>query len=97
MHPQRANIPLQGIDRCALAVGAISGPQAKFEVSFSAISPVVGFTWSARSTLVKADQLTLASGDSEHAYMVTISWGNKMNFRLCCEQVGFLLRQSLMS
>ena len=26
MHQQRANIPLQGIDRCALTVGAISGP-----------------------------------------------------------------------
>ena len=26
MYPQRANIPLQGLDRRALAVGAISGP-----------------------------------------------------------------------
>ena len=26
MHPQRANTPLQGLDRHALTVGAISGP-----------------------------------------------------------------------
>ena len=37
----------------------------------------------------KADQSTLASGDSEHAYVVTISWGNKMNFRLCVNKLGF--------
>ena len=35
MYPQRANIPLQGLDRRALTVGAISGP------SFGAISPVM--------------------------------------------------------
>ena len=26
MHPEWANIPLQGLDRCALTVGAILGP-----------------------------------------------------------------------
>ena len=41
MHPQRANIPLQGLDRRALTVGAISGPIANLEPSFGAISPVV--------------------------------------------------------
>ena len=29
MHPQRANIPLQGRDERALTVGAISGPQSQ--------------------------------------------------------------------
>ena len=37
----------------------------------------------------KVDQSTLASGGSEHAYVVTISWGNKMNFRLCVNKSGF--------
>ena len=42
MHPQRANIPLQGLDRRALTVGAISGPHSqRLEPSFGAISPVV--------------------------------------------------------
>ena len=41
MHPQRANNSLQGLDRCALTVGAISGPLAKLEPSFSAISPAM--------------------------------------------------------
>ena len=42
MYPQWANIPLQGLDRCALTVGAISGPTAKPEPCFGAISPIVG-------------------------------------------------------
>ena len=29
IHPQRANIPLQGLDRHALIVGAISGPHSQ--------------------------------------------------------------------
>ena len=29
MHPQRTNIPLQGLDRRALTVGAISGPYSQ--------------------------------------------------------------------
>ena len=41
MHPQRANIPLQGLDRHALTLGAISSPTANLEPSFGAISPVV--------------------------------------------------------
>ena len=41
----------------------------------------------------KADQSTLASGGSEHAWLfsVTISWGNKMNFSLCVNIPGFCL------
>ena len=39
----------------------------------------------------KADQLTLASGGSEHAYLfsVAISWGNKMNLSLRAKMSGF--------
>ena len=29
MHPQRAGIPLQGLDRHALTVGSISGPHSQ--------------------------------------------------------------------
>ena len=32
MHPQRANIPLQGLDIRALTVGATSGPTANREL-----------------------------------------------------------------
>ena len=42
MHPQRTNISLQGLDRCAVIMGAISIPTAKLEPSFGAISPVMG-------------------------------------------------------
>ena len=38
---QRANNPLQGLDRYALTVGAISGPTANLEHAFGTISPVV--------------------------------------------------------
>ena len=41
MHPQKANIPLQGLDRRALTVGVISGPHNQLGPSFGAISPVV--------------------------------------------------------
>ena len=39
----------------------------------------------------EADQLTLASGGSEHAqsFSVAISWGNKMNFSLYANMAGF--------
>ena len=41
MYPQRAIISLQGLDRHALTVGAISVPIAKLEPSFDAISSAV--------------------------------------------------------
>ena len=66
MHPQKANITLQGLDRCALTVGAISGPLAKLEPSFGAISPVVDLHGREKHS-GKADQLISASGGSEHA------------------------------
>ena len=41
MHPQRANIPLQGLDRRALTVGAISGPQSQLGALLGTISPAM--------------------------------------------------------
>ena len=41
MHPQRANIPLQGLDRRARIVGPYQVPTADLVASFGAISPVV--------------------------------------------------------
>ena len=75
MYPQRAIIPLQGLDRCALTVGAISGPTAKLEASLVTFHQLwiymVGKKYSEKADQLtfsgKADQLILASGGSEHA------------------------------
>ena len=63
MHPQRANIPLQGLDRRALTVGAISGPHSQLGALFGAISPVVDLHGQQKAF----KEVTLASGGSEHA------------------------------
>ena len=68
MHPQRANIPLQGLDRRALTVGAISGPHSQpgallwRHFMHQSWIYMVGKKHSG-----KADQSTLASGGSAHA------------------------------
>ena len=63
MYPQRANIPLQGLDRRALTVGAISSPTGPPLVPFhQSWIYMVGKRHSG-----KANQSTLASGDSEYA------------------------------
>ena len=87
MCPERANIPLQDLDRHALTVGAISGLHSQMEPSLGVISPVVDLKQHSK----KAYQSTLASGSSEHAWLfsVAISWGNKMNFRLCANMSVF--------
>ena len=66
MHPQRANIPLQGLDRCALTVGAISGPHSQPGALLWHHFTSRGFTWSAKN-IQESRQSTLASGGSEHA------------------------------
>ena len=66
LYVQRANIPLQGLDRCVLTVGALSGTPAKLEPSTGTISPVVSLP-SLQTALWKTDQLTLASEGIEHA------------------------------
>ena len=67
MHSQRTNIPLQGLDRHALTVGAISGPHTQLGALLWRHFSSHGFTWSTKKHLGKADQLTLVSGGSEHA------------------------------
>ena len=49
MHPQRASIPLQGLDRRALTVGAISGPHSQPGALLLRHFTNHGFTWSAKS------------------------------------------------
>ena len=50
MHPQRANIPLQGLDRRALTVGAISGPHSQpGALLWRHFTTSCGFPWSAKS------------------------------------------------
>ena len=46
---KRANIPLQGLDRCALTVGAISGPHSQPGALLWRHFTSRGFTWSAKS------------------------------------------------
>ena len=48
MHPQRANIPLQGIDGRALTVGAASDPHSQPEVLLWRHFTSRGFTRSAK-------------------------------------------------
>ena len=58
MYPQRANIPLQGLEKRGPTVGAISGATAKFEPSIGAISPVADLhgwqkaLWKSRSVYI---------------------------------------------
>ena len=49
MHPQRTNIPLQGLDRRALTVGAISGPHSQTGALLWRHFTSHGFTWLAKS------------------------------------------------
>ena len=80
MYPQRANIPLQGLQRRALTVGVISGPHcqngAQYQVPTAKMEPstVVPFhqSWiymfdKKLKHSEKAMQLTLAIGGSDHA------------------------------
>ena len=69
MQSQKVNIP-QGLDRCALTVGAISGTHSQVGALLRCYFTSLGFiiTWSAKlKHSGKADQSTLASGGSEHA------------------------------
>ena len=64
MYPQTANISLQGLDRCELTVGAISGhlkilPLAPFHKLWIYVVD--------EKHSGKAYQLTLASAGSKHA------------------------------
>ena len=48
MHPQMANIPLQGIDGRALTVGAASDPHSQPEALLWCHFTSCGFTWLAK-------------------------------------------------
>ena len=66
MHPQRANIPLQGLDRRTLTVGHIRFVQLHWS------PPLVPFHQSwiyiiGKKHFGKANQSILPSGGSEHA------------------------------
>ena len=66
MYPQRANIP-QGLDRFVLwQWEPYQVPTVKLKPSIDTISPVVVYMVEKKHS-GKADQLTLASGGSEHA------------------------------
>ena len=69
MHPQRANIPLQGLDRHALTVGAISDPHSQLGALLWHHFTSRGFIYVymvGKKYSGKADRLTLASEGSEH-------------------------------
>ena len=66
MHPQRANIPLQDLDRCVLTVGAVSGPHCQITALHWCHFTSHGFTLSEKHS-GEADQLTLASGGCKYA------------------------------
>ena len=53
MHPQRTNIPQQGIDRRALTVGAMSDPHSRIGALLGCNFTSRGFTWSIKSILEK--------------------------------------------
>ena len=67
MYPKSAYIPLQGLDRRAMTVGAMSGFHNQTGALLWHHFTICRFTWSTQSTLKKADQSTLANRDSEHA------------------------------
>ena len=66
MYPQKASNPIQGLDRCALTMGAISGPHCQIRAPFDTILLVMDLHVGKKHS-GKADQSTLASGGSEHA------------------------------
>ena len=66
MHLQRANIPLQDLDRRALTVGAISGPHSQTELSFGPISPVVDLHGRQKALWKSRLVNIIASEGSEH-------------------------------
>ena len=84
MHPQRANILLQGLDRCTLTVGTISRPLRQTGGLLWDHFTNHGFTWSAKSTQEKQ---TSRHWTVEAMNMQKL--GNKMNFSLCVNMSGF--------
>ena len=61
LHPQRANIPLQGLDRHALTVGDISDPHSQIGALLWYHFTSRGFTWSAKSIQGKQTSQTVTN------------------------------------
>ena len=71
MHPQRTNIPLQGLDRRALTVGALSGPHSQPGALLWRHFTSHGFTWSAKSIHGKqTSPHWLVEAVNMHSYLV---------------------------
>ena len=74
MYPQRTNIPnipLHCLDKCALTVGAISGPHYQTEALDWCHFTSRGFIWSAKSTLEKqTSQHRPVEAVNMHSYLV---------------------------
>ena len=99
MHPQRASIPLQGLDRHALTVGAIyirfRRSHSQIGALFGAISPVEDLHgW--QKVLWKSRPVHTSQW-RQWTCIVAISWGNKMNFSLCTNMRGFTQTEAISS
>ena len=75
MYPWRASM-IQGLDRCALTVGTISGPHCHMVALLWCHFTSCGFTWSVNHS-GKADQLTLASGKESYTNSEVESGGSE--------------------
>ena len=67
-YPQWGNVPLQGLERCILimgAPGAVSGPSTDLQLTIGTISPVMNCKVGKEHS-GETDQLTLTNGGSEH-------------------------------
>ena len=88
MYSQRGNIALRGLDRCALTVGAISGPHSLTGALPWQNFTSRGFTWLAKSTLEKQTSQHEPL-ETVNMLSVAISLGNIINFSLCANISGF--------
>ena len=73
MHPQRANIPLQGLDRRTLTEVAISGPHSQIAIGDLLWRHFTsrGFTWLAKSIQGKqTSRLEPVEAVNMHSYLV---------------------------
>ena len=92
MYPQWANIPLQGLDRCVLTVGAVSGPRCQIVALHWCHFTSLELTWLAKSTLEKqTSSHQPVQAVNMHCYLVQlpISWDNEMNFSLYANMADY--------
>ena len=89
MHPQRPNIPLQGLDRRVLTIRAISGPHCQIGVLHWCHFTSCGFTWSEKALwtrLWRSRSVDISQWRQWTCIVINfsaaISWGNKTNFSI---------------